>query len=138
VKRVYFAPEFKDLHPPITRIDFHFGKFQTVVSVFADLGHETYYGNKSKDSFFYHSIYQNNEFNWNEKLEWLHANGYTVHEWNVEGDQHGARAWFGVQPWAIRTRRQIQNIRHRLKSHNLDPRWGNMDLAFDYIGSSYD
>jgi len=64
-------------------------------------------------------------------LTWCEQNGFTVRRW-----PGGARAWLG-KPWPIRTRNQIQRMRHKIGRLTAARAFGDenmlgLDFAFDF------
>lgn len=88
----------------------------------------------------------NNGYDPDKAIDWLKANGYTVHEYPLDADaksvRRGIRAWKGEKPWPIRTASQVRRKRDSvekkvnffLRNHpgastsNLL----GLDFAFDY------
>lgn len=64
----------------------------------------------------------------------LEVAGWSVREWSTLL-QHGARAWRAAEPWPIRDRYSIQNLRTRLTTSGESPQRYALDLRFDYIGA---
>jgi len=119
----YGKPHFADR---LTRVDIRFSSDQVFVTHFCDVNRGYI------DTQYLTNIYDKSEFNWTMMLNWLHAHGYIVHEWNT-GQQHGARAWRGVEPWAIRKADQIKELRLKMKERGEALQREFIDLAFDYI-----